>query len=185
MKIKSTLWILAIALPLSFAFKVSEKLVSSKSKITFFSHTSVEDIEAENFKSVSTLDPNTGDFVASVPMQSFDFDKWLMERHFNQEKFLHTKEYPKAKMIGKLSNLAGVNFNQAGTYQAEISGEMTIRGKTNKLKAPVEITVSSDQKVTLNTQFNIKLSDYGIAFEEGKPSTNIAKVIEVKAEYIY
>ncbi len=185
MKIKLTNWIIALALPLSFAFQSGEKLVSTKSKISFFSHTAVEDIQAENFKSVSTLNPLNGDFVASVPMQSFDFDKWLMERHFNQEKFLHTKEYPKAKMIGKIVDLSKVNFSKEGVYTANIAGDMTIRGKTNPLKAPVEIKVSSAGDVTLNTTFNITLADYGIAFEEGKPSTNIAKVIEVKAEFIY
>lgn len=55
--------------------QVSGKLVSSKTHIKFFSHTSVEDIQANNYASVSTIDQSTGDVVFSVPMQSFEFEK--------------------------------------------------------------------------------------------------------------
>lgn len=53
----------------------SEKLVSTKTHIKFFSSTPAEDIQAENTASVSTIDKNTGEVVFSVPMQGFQFEK--------------------------------------------------------------------------------------------------------------
>lgn len=165
-------------------FGQTTKLVSSKTHIKFFSHTSVEDISANNYASVSTIDPATGDVIFSVPMQSFEFDKALMQKHFNSDKFLDTKQFPKAKLKGKITNISEINFSEDGTYNALVEGEMTIKGKTNPIKEKGTITVKGNV-VTVTSVFNITLADYGVAFEKGKPSTNIAKMVEVtvNAEY--
>lgn len=160
------------------------KLVSSKTHVKFFSTTSAEDIEAHNYKSVSTLDPKTGDVVFSVPMQSFEFEKALMQKHYNSDKFLNTKAHPKAKLIAKITNLSDVDFEKNGTYTANLKGEMTIKGKTNPFSNQGTITVNGSG-IKSNSKFNIRLADYGVAFEKGKPSTNIAKTIEVTVEAEY
>jgi len=164
--------------------QVSGKLVSSKTHIKFFSHTSVEDIQANNYASVSTIDQATGDVVFSVPMQSFEFEKALMQKHFNQEGFLDTKQFPKAKLKGKITNLSEIDFSKDGSYNAIIEGELTIKGKTNPIKEKGTITVKGNVISAAGT-FSIVLADYGVAFEKGKPSTNIAKKVEitVHAEY--
>lgn len=176
------LGIAAIAL-LAFTPTVS-KLTSSKTHIKFFSTTPAEDIEANNYKSVSTIDTKSGDIVFSVPMQSFEFEKALMQKHFNQGKFLDTKTHPKAKLVAKITNLNEVNFEKDGTYTANVSGEMTIKGKTNPITEKASITVSGGT-ISLNSKFNITLAEYGVAFEKGKPASNVAKTVEVTvvAEY--
>jgi len=172
--------VLLIATTASFA----QKLVSQKSSISFFSHTIIEDIKSNNYKSVSTLDTSTGDLVFSVPMQSFEFEKALMQKHFNSSDFLDTKKEPKAKLVGKITNLSQINFKKDGTYNAEVSGELTIKGTTKSIREKVKIIVNGSE-ITLKSKFDIVLADYGIAFKKGKPSTNIAKTIEttVEAEY--
>ena len=75
---------------------MEEKQKTSKTHIKFFSTTPVEDIEANNYATVGTIDPGTGKIVFSVPMQSFEFEKSLMQQHFNSKKFLDTKTNPKA-----------------------------------------------------------------------------------------
>lgn len=157
---------------------IKDKLVASKSHIKFFSSTPVEDIEANNYKSVGTLNPETGDVVFSVPMQSFEFKKSLMQKHFNQDKFLDTKVHPKAKLIGKISNLNSINFSKDGVYNAIVSGEMTIKGSTRPFNTNGTITIHGDE-TKVNSKFNITLSEYGIEFVKGKPSKNISKVVEV------
>lgn len=168
-----------------FAFNPpAGKLVSSKTHIKFYSHTSLEDIQANNYASVSTIDQATGDVVFSVPMQSFEFEKALMQKHFNSNKFLDTKQFPKAKLKGKITNLEDINFSKDGTYNAIVEGELTIKGKTNPVKEKGTITVKGNV-ISATSTFNITLADYGVAFEKGKPSTNIAKTVEVTvhAEY--
>lgn len=173
-----------VALVLISLSSFGQKQVSSKTHIKFFSSTPAEDIEANNYATVGTLDPSSGDIVFSVPMQSFEFEKTLMQEHFNSKKFLNTKANPKAKLVGKINNLSDINFEKEGSYEAKISGQMTINGVTNPIneKAALEI---KNGKVNLKSTFNITLADYKVAFKKGKPSTNIAKVVKVSVEAIY
>lgn len=173
-----------VVLLLATTTTFAQKLVSQKTSISFFSHTPIEDIKSNNFKSVSTLDLSTGDVVFSVPMQSFEFEKALMQKHFNSSNFLDTKKEPKGKLVGKITNLSQVNFKKDGTYTADVSGELTIKGTSKTINEKV-ILIVKGSTITLKSKLNIVLADYGIAFEKGKPSTNIAKTIEatVEAEY--
>jgi len=160
------------------------KLISKTGHINFFSHTNLEDITANNYKVVSTLDPSTGNVVFSVPMQAFEFEKSLMQKHYNSKKFLDTKTYPKAKLKGTITNLSDINFSKDGTYNANIKGELELHGVTNQISEKGTITVKGD-KVTGEAKMTITLVDYKINFKKGKPSTNIAKTVDVtiKADY--
>lgn len=133
---------------------------------------------------VRYFNTETGEVVFSVPMQGFEFEKALMQKHFNGKDFLNTKEFPKAKLTGKIANLDKVNFSADGTYDAHVEGELTIKGVTKPVHEMGKITVTGG-KVDANSKFNITLSDYGIEFVKGKPSSNIAKTVEVtlQAEY--
>lgn len=160
------------------------KLKTTKTHIKFFSTTPAENIEANNYASVSILNTETGDGVFSVPMQSFEFEKALMQKHFNSDKFLDTKAFPKAKLKGKITNLSEIDFSKDGTYQAKVSGDLTIKGKTNPINETATITVKGNT-VSVSSKFNITLSDYGIEFVKGKPSSNIAKTVEVTVQSEY
>ncbi len=161
------------------AFKpVASKLVSKAGHISFFSHTAVEDITANNYKVTSTLETTTGDVVFSLPMQSFEFEKALMQEHFNGKDFLNTKEFPKAKFTGKITNVGAIDFTKDGKYEAEVAGELTLKATSKPVNAKGTVTVSG-ATVTVDTKFNLTLADYGIVFKKGKPSTNIAKEVEV------
>jgi len=162
----------------------AQKLVSSKTHFKFFSSTPAEDIEANNYKTVGTIETSTGEVVFSVPMQSFEFKKSLMQQHFNGKKYLDTKTNPKAKLKGKIDNLSEVNFEQDGSYTVNISGDLTINGVTNTIAEEATILVEGG-KVSLDSKFNITLADYEVAFEKGKPATNIAKVVEVTVKAVY
>lgn len=147
MTMKKTIFTLAIAalVAITTAFTTAEsKLVSKNGHINFFSHTAVEDISADNYKVVSTLDIASGDVVFSVLMQSFEFEKAKMQQHYNSSKFLDTKTFPKAKFKGKITNLSGIDFSKEGTYDANVSGELTIHGVTTAVTEKGSIKVSGD-----------------------------------------
>lgn len=166
------------------SFTISGKLTSKKSHISFYSHTSIEDITANNYKSVSTLDTKTGELVFSVPMQSFEFEKALMQKHYNSKDFLDTKKFPKAKLVATITDISGVKFDTDGTYNVNVKGDMTIKGETNKISEKATLTVKGTA-LTLKSKFKITLADYKIAFESGKPSTNIAKTLDINVETVY
>jgi polyisoprenoid-binding protein YceI len=177
---KNKLKITAIAaLSIALAsFNINSKLTSSKTHVKFFSTTPAENIEANNYSTVSTIDTETGDVVFSVPMQSFEFEKALMQKHFNNKDFLDTKTYPKSKFVGSITNVSEINFEKDGNYNAKVKGELTIKDKTNSVNEKGIITIKN-KKVNIHTKFNITLADYGISFSKGKPSSNIAKTVEV------
>jgi polyisoprenoid-binding protein YceI len=164
--------------------QTSSKLVSSKTQIKFFSITPAENIEANNNTSVSTINKTTGEVVFSVPMQGFEFEKALMQKHFNNKDFLNTKEHPNAKLKGKILNPEKIDYSKDGTYPVDVEGEMTIKEITKPLKEKGKITIKG-KLVQVESTFKITLADYGITFVKGKPSTNIAKTVEVSvnAEY--
>ncbi|MDZ4667104.1 MAG: YceI family protein [bacterium] len=158
--------------------------MSRKSRIDIFSHTAAEDISAVNYAATAILNKESGEVVVSVPMQSFEFQKALMQKYFNSDKFLNTKPFPKAKFKGKISNLKDINFQKEGVYHAMIDGEMTLKETTKAISEMGTITVK-DGQIIIETKLKIVLADYKIAFEKGKPSTNIAKAFDVtmKIEY--
>lgn len=183
---KKTMILIALAIAFAAsAFKIAEdKLTSKNVHINFYSHTAVEDITADNFKAVSTLDKSTGEVVFSVPMQSFEFEKALMQKHFNGKDFLNTKKYPKAKFVGKITNISSINFTKDGQYPATVTGEMTIKNVTKTITEKGTVTVKGTS-IQVDTKMKLALADYGITFKKGKPSTNIAKELDVtvKADY--
>lgn len=166
------------------AGQASSRMVSSKSHIKFFSTTPAEDIEANNYSATSTINTGNGNVVFVVPMQGFEFEKSLMQKHFNQKKFLDTKSYPEARLVARITNIDKVDFSKDGSYEAMVEGDMTIRGVTNKIKEKGTVKVNGGT-VEVKSVFNLTLADYGIEFAKGKPSSNIAKTVEVTvlAEY--
>ena len=159
-------------------FAQNSKLVNKNGHINFYSHTEVEDITADNYKVISTLEMSTGALVFSAPMQSFEFAKSLMQKHYNSPKFLDTKQFPKAKFKGSIVNLAQIDFQTDGVYNAEVKGTLTMHGVTIDVSEKGTITVAG-KSVKVEAKMNITLDDFEIAFKKGKPSTNIAKFVEV------
>lgn len=184
MKKSILLSVLASVLLTVSTFAQDNKLVSTKSQITFFSSTPAEDIQAHNTTSVSTINKETGEVIFSVPMQGFEFEKSLMQKHFNNDKFLDTKAHPKAKLKARITNIKEVDFSKDGTYSAMVEGELTIKGISKAIKEKGTITVKGNV-VKVNSSFNITLADYGVTFTKGKPSKNIAKDVKVTVDAEY
>jgi polyisoprenoid-binding protein YceI len=161
-----------------------QNLSTTKTHIKFFSSTPAEDIEAHNYDASSTINTVTGEVIFVVPMQSFNFDKSLMQRHFNQRRFLNTSEFPRARLNGRILNLSEIDFSTDGRYTAHVEGTMTIRGVENPIHDEATVIVENGV-VRVETAFDITLGDYGISFQGGRPSTNVAKTVEVSvsAEY--
>jgi polyisoprenoid-binding protein YceI len=165
--------------------QTTEKLVSKNGQINFYSHTDIEDISADNFTVVSTLNLNTGETVFSVSMQGFEFEKSLMQKHYNSPKFLDTKKFPKSKFKGRITNLEDIDFSKNGTYKAEVSGELSLHGITKDMIESGTILVQ-DGTIVIDATMQIVLADFDVTFVKGKPSKNIAKTIDIsiKSEFI-
>ncbi len=165
--------ILATALLLAFASTgFAQKYMTRTGKVTFFSGTPIENIEAINNEAAAVIDAANGEMVYQVPIKSFRFQNQLMQEHFN-ENYMESDKFPKAVFKGRLANLSAVNFAKDGSYPASASGQLTIHGVTRTVTIPGTIVVSKGQ-VTANSKFNVKTGDYGIKI----PSVAAGKIAE-------
>ena len=172
--------LIALTLCLS-ATGYAQKYMTRTGKVTFFSSTPIENIEAINNEAAAAIDPATGDMVYQVPIKSFRFQNQLMQEHFN-ESYMESDKFPKAVFKGKLANPGGVNFQKDGSYPATAAGQLTIHGVTKNVNIPGTIVVSRGQ-VTANSKFRVKTADYGIRIP-GVAAGKIAESIEVTVNSI-
>jgi polyisoprenoid-binding protein YceI len=155
------------------------KYITRTGKATIYSHTAAEDISADNNNVTGVINSTTGDIAISVPVQSFQFGKALMQEHFNNSNFMDSKQYPKISLKGKITNLPAVDFSKNGTYEALVTGDLTIKGATKPIteKATVEV---NNGKVTVTSKFVVKdIGSYGVGKPMGKKKNNVADDIEV------
>ena len=157
----------------------AQRYITKTGKVSFYSDAPLEKIEAVNHQVNCALDTRSGFFVVKLLMRSFVFEKALMQEHFNEE-YVESDKYPNAFFKGKVTNLKEIDFSKPGVYPAEIEGEMTIHGKTNKVKAKGTFTVSKDG-ILVKGKFPLKIADYGISVP-GAVTGKIAEVMEITTD---
>ena len=183
---KHTKLILSITLIVAMAIGMQAQMYITKSgHAKFFSETVAENITANNYKMTSTLNATTGEMVFSVPIQSFEFEKSLMQKHFNQENYMDSKKHPKAKFKGKITNIDAVKFTISGSYNVEVKGELTIKGVTKSISEKGTISVQKGQ-INAKSTFYVLLADYGVGRPTNKKKTNnVAEKIKVDVDLNY
>jgi polyisoprenoid-binding protein YceI len=151
--------------------------------VSFFSHTSVEDIKADNFESVSFLDAAKGEFRFQVLIKGFQFPKASMQEHFNTPAYMDSDKFPKAEFKGTITNLKAVDFKKDGTYKVEVEGDLTMHGVTKKIKQAGTITIKGG-KPSANASFKVNRTDFGIKVP-GFTAAKIAEDIDVTVKCDY
>lgn len=133
-------------------------LVCKNVKTTLFSEAPLENIEASSGTGVSVLNTATGELQFAIPIRSFEFNKKLMQEHFN-ENYMESEKYPHAKFKGKL--LEPVNLDINGEYPATVTGDLEVHGvkRRRTVKGLMKIR---DKKVTLSSVFEVKCGDHHI-----------------------
>lgn len=160
MKINHFLAIIALAFVTLPTVK-AQKYMTRTGTINFESRAEVDDdVRAVNKSVNCALDATTGDIVFMVLVKSFEFKKALMQEHFN-ENYMESEKFPKAIFKGKIDNLSAINFSKDGTYDAVVSGDLTIHGVTKKVTQKGKIKVAGSN-VTLLSDFQVALADYNI-----------------------
>lgn len=151
-------------------------------RISFFSKTSMENIDAVNNQVVSVINNQTGDIAFSVLVNGFLFKKSLMQEHFN-ENYMESTKYPKATFKGVSADLTKVNLSKDGAYPISVTGDLTLHGVTNKITAPATLTVKGG-KISGSSTFKVALADYKISVPK-VVENNISKTIEIKVDCNY
>lgn len=167
----------------SLAF--AQKKTTTSAIIIFDATTKIDKLpKAENRAVVAAIHTKKGTVQFEAPIKNFSFSNPKIMEHFNQKGWMNSEEFPVAIFSGVLSDVNAINFRKKGTYQSSVTGDLTIRGKTNKITAPVTFEIDNDNMILANCSFTIKLADYGIdgpAVGAGKVSSE--PKISVKAEF--
>lgn len=151
-----------------------DKYFTKQGYISFYSHTPVEDIKAENNQVLSIIDFSTTEIAVTLLMKSFAFEKALMQEHFN-ENYVESDKYPKANFSGKIQNLEDILSGNNNV--AEIKGNLTIKGITKPVIIESKVTIEKDT-ITLKGKFMVAVADYNIKIP-AIVRKNIAEKIEV------
>lgn len=160
----------------------AQKYFSKAGTVSFMSNAPLEKIEAKNASASTVIDAATGNMEWAVLIQGFQFEKALMQDHFN-ENYMESSKFPKAKFKGKIDNWTSVNLAKDGEYPVKVSGALEIHGVTKQITAEGRIIVKG-KTFAAKSKFSVLVADYDIAIPK-VVAENIAKQvdIEVHADY--
>lgn len=167
--------ILAIIL-LTASMAYAQKYMTKSGTIKFYSETPMEKIEATNRQANSALDFSNGNFVFKVLIRGFEFEKALMQEHFN-ENYMESEKFPNSTFNGKITNIKDVNLGKDGVYKVVVEGDLAMHGVTNKVKVNGTLEVKGG-KVVGKAVFNVSPKDYNINIPKAVIN-NIAEAIQV------
>ena len=150
-----------------------EKYLEKDGYISFFSHSLVEDIKADNNQVLSIIDKGTGEIAIQLLMRSFQFKKALMQQHFN-ESYIESHKYPKAIFKGYI-----LNFNELDSQnsESEIKGMLTIHGKDKEISVRAKVEITEGQ-INISGDFIVEVANFDIKIP-AVVRNNIAKIIKI------
>lgn len=95
--------------------QAQDRYLTKAGHIWFLSETPLEKIEAHNRQVNCALDMKTGEVAIRVLIKSFEFEKALMQEHFN-ENYMESHKFPTSMFNGKVLNISSVNMAKEGVY---------------------------------------------------------------------
>jgi polyisoprenoid-binding protein YceI len=153
-----------------------QKYYSKVGRIHFLSEAPLEKIEATNHNALVIFDASTGKLECSVLIKGFQFEKALMQDHFN-ENYMESHKYPKGIFKGSVLNMDEVNLNKDGTFPVNVKGDLTLHGVTNPFILVGQIVVKAG-KISASSAFDILLDDYNIQIPK-VVKENVSKTVKV------
>lgn len=160
----------------------AQRYITKDGHISFYSEAPLENIEAHNHQALSIIDFEKQEIVVSLLMKGFEFEKSLMQEHFN-ENYVESDKFPKATLKGDFTADQAVMLNKDGTYTINIAGQLTIHGVTQPLNTPATIAIEGG-KVSGTAKFEVKVADHDIGIPK-VVAKNIAEVVEVTIAFHY
>lgn len=156
-----------------------KQIIARQGQVSFFSYTTVENIEAKNNQVLSIIDLENHEIAVSMLMNAFVFKKSLMHEHFN-ESYIESDLYPKATFQGKILNF---DPNNKGLQTKIVKGNLTIRNITKPIEIKTKIKYING-KYTISGEFQIPVKDFNINIPP-IVEPNIAKIITLKFRFEY
>ena len=160
----------------------AQKYYAKDAQITFSSKAPLETIEAINNKALTVMDLDANKIEWSVLIKGFQFEKALMEEHFN-ENYLESSKYPKALFKGKLQDDTVLRNLTEGVFEILYSGDLTIHNVTRPVSGTATFTIVSGS-ISVAEELSILCEDYDIDIPK-LVRDNIAKQVDIQLSANY
>ena len=140
-----------------------DKYFTKTGKINFnaTAPSSPESIDAVNKSITCVLDTKTGSIQFGLLMKGFEFERALMQEHFN-ENYIESDKFPKADFKGVVINNTAVNYAKDGNYPIKVKGKLNIHGEVKEIETEGRLLVK-DGKINAVAEFPVVLADFKIA----------------------
>jgi len=168
--------ILLTVLTLAFGTLSAQKFMLSEGFVQFYSKATLEDIKAINKKTSGLFNIETGGVAFIIPVNQFQFEKKLMQEHFN-EKYMESDKFPNASFAGTIREF---DIGKSGEQMVVAKGQLTIHGVTQ----PVEVKGVAEKQgdiISLRAVFMVRLEDYKVKIPQ-LMWQNIAEQVEVTVD---
>lgn len=182
----TTMNLRSISLSLAFLpllLAAQTRYMTRTGEISFHSATPAENIDAVNHKVTSVFDVSTGQIEFSLLQKAFEFNKALMQEHYN-ENYVESNTYPKASFKGKVTGITPEELAKPGTKEVTVEGDLEMHGVKQHRTFKATITVEPTGAIKASTDFVVKPEDHKINI----PSVvrgQIAEEIQVKVRIDY
>ncbi|MBC7873690.1 MAG: YceI family protein [Ferruginibacter sp.] len=163
----------------SLGIKAQDKYFTKSGKIVFHSKASLENIEGNNKTVTCVLDTKTGNLQFAVLMKAFEFEKALMQEHFN-ENYVESHKFPKADFKGQVINNSDINYSKDGTYSSKVKGKLTLHGETREVETTGTIVIKGG-KIEADAVFTVELADYKVEIPK-VVKDNISKTVSISVD---
>jgi hypothetical protein len=175
------IFFLFAAFAVTNAAMAQDKQFTKTGKINFDATApkSPENIDAVNKAVICVVDTKSGAIQFAVMMKGFEFDRALMQEHFN-ENYVESSRFPKSEFKGAITNNAAVVYTKDGIYPVKVKGKLTMHGETKDAEADGKVTVKAG-KINVAADFNVALEDFKIAIP-GLVADKVSKTAKIKVD---
>ena len=135
-----------------------------------------KDIRAASTSGTAAIVGRTREIVVQVPIKSLEFDRKLMQEHFN-ENYMESDKYPQAKFKGSIDQV--IDFTKDGNYDVSAT-KFSVHGVDKTRTIPGKLSIK-DGIVQIYTEFKVACADHKIKI----PTlivTKVAEVINIKVD---
>lgn len=154
---------ISLLLLLAIGVQAQDRYFTKTGKIYFdaTSPGSPESITAVHRSVIAVIDTKTGDLQFSLLVKGFEFQRALMQEHFN-ENYMESDQFPKSEFKGTLTNNNAVDYKKDGEYKVMARGTLILHGISKAVETTGKLIVKGG-KIQLLAEFSVTLADYKIS----------------------
>ena len=172
-------YILVVVVSLFYVTFLKAQIYTGKTyQVSFFSDGPVEDIAATSKSAQVILNTANNGIAVKVTIKGFDFEKKLMQEHFN-EKYMESDKYPYATFTGKIKD--SIDYKKDGVYKITVAGKLNMHGVEKDRNIQGTLAVKGGE-IIIDSKFPVALKDHNIEIPT-LVAQNIAEIVDVTLKF--